>query len=77
MVKDVAFVAYVVRDVPQAVAFYRDVLGLQSAFAVDGDPPPGSESAACTGLNFEVEDIVAARGDGNACTLHHRNGVAQ
>ena len=28
MVKDVAFVAYSVRDVPKAIAFYRDVIGL-------------------------------------------------
>lgn len=77
MVRDVAFVAYAVRDVPRAVAFYRDVLGLQpgesfnesfvefnvgsTAFAVDGDPPPGSEPGTCSGLNFEVNDIAAAR----------------
>jgi catechol 2,3-dioxygenase-like lactoylglutathione lyase family enzyme len=55
MIKDIAFVAYAVSDVPRAVAFYRDVLGLEPgepfndqyvefnvgsiAFAVDGSPP--------------------------------------
>ena len=29
MVKDMAFVAYSVRDVPKAIAFYRDVMGLK------------------------------------------------
>jgi predicted enzyme related to lactoylglutathione lyase len=76
MINDIAFVAYSVRDVPRAVAFYRDVLGLQvskvfnegfvefaigsGSFAVDGDPP-GYEPGTCTGLNFEVADIVAAQ----------------
>jgi predicted enzyme related to lactoylglutathione lyase len=77
MIKEIAFVAYAVRDVPRAVAFYRDVLGLEvgepfneeyvefnvggSAFAVDGSPPPGYEPGACTGLNFEVADVAAVR----------------
>jgi predicted enzyme related to lactoylglutathione lyase len=76
MIKDIAFIAYSVRDVRRAVAFYRDVLGLEpgeafnegyvefnvgsSVFAVDGDPP-GYEPGTCTGLNFEVDDIGAAR----------------
>lgn len=76
MIKDLAFIAYAVRDVPKAVAFYRDVLGLElgepfndgyvefnvgsSVFAVDGDPP-GYEPGTCTGVNFEVDDIAAAR----------------
>ena len=29
MIKDIAFVAYSVRDVPKSVAFYRDVIGLK------------------------------------------------
>ena len=69
--------AYAVSDVPRAVAFYRDVLGLQpgqafndgyvefnvgtTAFAVDGSPPPGCEPGSCSGLSFEVDDIAAAR----------------
>jgi predicted enzyme related to lactoylglutathione lyase len=77
MIRDVAFIAYAVRDVPRAVAFYRDVLGLKvgepfndeyaefnvgsTAFAVDGSPPPGNDPGTCSGLNFEVDDIAAAR----------------
>jgi predicted enzyme related to lactoylglutathione lyase len=76
MIKDIAFVAYPVRDVPRAVAFYRDVLGLgpgdpfneqyvefnvgSTVFAVDGSPP-GYEPGTCNGVNFEVDDISAAR----------------
>ncbi|HEY2474082.1 MAG TPA: VOC family protein [Candidatus Cybelea sp.] len=75
MIKDIAFIAYSVRDVPRAAAFYHDVLGLEvgeafnegfvefnvgsSSFAVDGDPP-GYEPGSSTGVNFEVSDIVAA-----------------
>lgn len=73
----IAFVAYAVRDVPRAVAFYRDVVGLgtphpfndgyvefdpgESAFAVDGDPPPGCEPGTCSGVAFDVDDIDALR----------------
>jgi len=76
-IKDVAFTAYAVSDVPRAIAFYRDILGLEqgewfndrfiefnvgsTAFAIDGDPPPGAEPGKCTGVNFEVDDVVAAR----------------
>lgn len=76
MINDIAFVAYSVRDVTKAVAFYRDVLGLQAGemfgdryaefnvgsgvFAVDADPP-GYEPGTCTGVNFEVDDVTAAR----------------
>jgi predicted enzyme related to lactoylglutathione lyase len=77
MIKDVAFVAYAVRNVPEAVTFYRDVVGLQpgesfnenyvefsvgsTAFAVDGEPP-GYEPGTCSGVNFEVDNISEARG---------------
>jgi predicted enzyme related to lactoylglutathione lyase len=37
MVKDVAFIAYSVKDVPRAVAFYRDVIGLSPGGAEFGD----------------------------------------
>jgi predicted enzyme related to lactoylglutathione lyase len=76
VIKDIAFIAYAVRDVPRAVAFYRDVLGLQpgepfnesyvefnvgsATFAVDGEPP-GYEPGTCTGLNFEVDDLAVLR----------------
>ena len=75
-VKDVAFVAYAVRNVPNAVAFYRDVLSLgpgdqlgdqyveftvgSTTFAVDGEPPD-QRPGTCSGVNFEVEDIASAR----------------
>jgi predicted enzyme related to lactoylglutathione lyase len=76
MINDIAFVAYSVRDLAKAVAFYRDVLGLQAGepfgdryaefnvgsgvFALDADPP-GYEPGTCTGVNFEVDDIAAFR----------------
>jgi predicted enzyme related to lactoylglutathione lyase len=76
MIKDVAFIAYAVRDVPRAMAFYRDVVGLQPgesfsdeyvefnvgsiAFAVDSSPA-GYEPGTCSGVAFEVDDITAAR----------------
>ena len=76
MIKDVAFIAYAVRDVPKAVAFYRDVVGLQpgepfneeyvefnagsTAFAVDSSPA-GYEPGTCSGVAFEVDDIADAR----------------
>jgi predicted enzyme related to lactoylglutathione lyase len=77
VVKGLAFVAYAVRDASRAAAFYRDVVGLKleetfneeyvefdlgtTAFAVDGSPPPGCEPGTCSGVNFEVDDIAAAR----------------
>lgn len=76
MIKDVAFIAYAVSDVPRAVAFYRDVVGLplakvfndgyvefnagSTAFAVDRDPP-GVLPGTCSGVAFEVDDIDKAR----------------
>lgn len=76
MIKDVAFIAYAVRDVPRSVAFYRDVICLQpgesfseeyvefnvgsTAFAVDSSPA-GYEPGTCSGVGFEVDDIAAAR----------------
>lgn len=77
MIKDIAFVAYPVRDIPTAVAFYRDVLGLElgepfgenyvefnvgsTVFAVDSEPPLVYEPGTCSGVHFEVENISAAR----------------
>jgi len=37
MIKDVAFIAYSVKDVPRAVAFYRDVIGLKPGASEFGD----------------------------------------
>lgn len=76
MIKDIAFVAYAVSDVPRSVAFYRDVVGLplgkafnagyvefvagSTAFAVDGEPA-GYAPGTCSGVAFEVDDVDAVR----------------
>jgi predicted enzyme related to lactoylglutathione lyase len=75
MVKDMAFVAYSVRDVPRARAFYRDTLGLipgdsfgdhwiefnvgSSTFGIGNGESLGFEPGASTGAAFEVDDIYA------------------
>ena len=51
VVTELAFVAYYVRDVAAAVAFYRDVVGLT----------PGIEPGTSSGAAFEVDNIEAAR----------------
>lgn len=77
MVKDLAFVAYSVRDVPAAVAFYRDVVGLEpgesfgdhwaeftvgsTAFGIGNGEPLGYPPGKSTGASFEVDDIDAMR----------------
>ena len=76
MVKGVAFLAYSVRDVPGAIAFYRDVVGLTPgetfgehwaefdaggvAFGVGNGEPLGFIPGQSTGLMFEVGDIERA-----------------
>ncbi len=76
-VKDLAFVAYSVRDVPAAIAFYRDVLGLEpgelfsehwaefnlgsATFGIGNGEPLGYEPGKSTGASFEVDDILAMR----------------
>jgi predicted enzyme related to lactoylglutathione lyase len=73
MVKDLAFVAYSVRDVPAAIAFYRDVVGLtpgesfgehwaeftigSTAFGIGNGEPLGYAPGKSTGVSFEVDDI--------------------
>lgn len=75
MIRDLAFTAYAVRDVPKAAAFYSEIVGLErgesfgegfvefnvgsGVFALDGEPP-GYEPGSCNGVAFEVDDIVAA-----------------
>jgi predicted enzyme related to lactoylglutathione lyase len=77
MVKDLAFVAYSVRDIPRATAFYRDVVGLRpgnvfgdhwaefdigtTAFGVGNGEPLGFIPGQSNGAMFEVDDIDAAR----------------
>ncbi|HEY1977575.1 MAG TPA: VOC family protein [Candidatus Baltobacteraceae bacterium] len=77
MVKEIAFFAYSVRDVPRAQAFYRDVLGLKpskmfsehwsefdvgnATFGVGNGEPLGYAPGASTGAAFEVDDVPAMR----------------
>jgi predicted enzyme related to lactoylglutathione lyase len=78
MIKDVAFFAYSVRDVPAAITFYRDVLGLRPGamfgdhwaefdagtvtFGIGNGEPLGMAPGASFGAVFEVDDINAERG---------------
>jgi len=77
MVKDVAFIAYSVRDVPGAKAFYRDVVGLtpsdmftdgwaefnvgSTTFGVGNGEPLGITPGSSFSLTLEVDDVVAER----------------
>ena len=77
MIKDMAFVAYSVRDVPRARDFYRDTLGLvpgdafgdhwiefnvgNTTFGIGNGESLGFEPGASTGAAFEVDDISAMR----------------
>jgi len=77
MIKDFAFVAYSVRDLPKAIAFYRDVVGLQpgetfgnhwaefnvgsSAFGLGDGTPLGFTPGQSTGASFEVDNIAEMR----------------
>jgi predicted enzyme related to lactoylglutathione lyase len=77
MVKNVAFFAYSVRDVPRAQAFYRDVLGLSPGelyndhwaefevgnvtFGVGNGEGLGFVPGQSTGASFEVDDVEAMR----------------
>jgi predicted enzyme related to lactoylglutathione lyase len=75
MIKDLAFVAYSVRDVPAATAFYRDVIGLKpgdmvsehwaefdvgsTTFGLGNGTPLGIEPGSCFAATFEVDDVDA------------------
>ena len=77
MVKDIAFVAYSVRDVPRARDFYRDTLGLTpgesfgdhwvefdvgaTTFGIGNGESLGFKPGASTGAAFEVDDIEGMR----------------
>jgi predicted enzyme related to lactoylglutathione lyase len=77
VVKDVAFVAYSVRDVPKAIAFYRDVIGLTpsdtfsdhwaefnvgaTTFGVGNGEPLGIAPGSSFAATFEVDDLAADR----------------
>lgn len=75
MYKGLAFVAYSVKDVPGAVKFYRDVIGLtpaemfgdhwaefevgDSTFGVGNGESIGIAAGSQASAAFEVEDIAA------------------
>jgi predicted enzyme related to lactoylglutathione lyase len=77
MIKDIAFFAYSVRDVPRARAFYIETLGLQpgesfgdhwvefdvghATFGIGDGTALGFEPGASTGAAFEVDDIQTLR----------------
>ena len=77
MVKDIAFVAYSVRDVPKAVKFYRDVVGLTpgesfgehwvefnvgaTAFGIGNGESLGFVPGTSAGAAFEVDGIKDMR----------------
>ena len=75
MVKDMAFVAYSVRDVPRAIAFYRDTVGLRpgasfgdhwaefdvgsATFGIGDGTPLGIQPGSSFAATFEVDDVRA------------------
>ena len=77
MIKDIAFFAYSVRDVPRARDFYRDVLGLQAGdsfgdhwvefdvgnttFGIGNGEPLGITPGSSFAATFEVDDVAAER----------------
>lgn len=77
MVKDVAFIAYSVRDVPAAKAFYRDIIGLTpsdvfsdgwaefrvggTTFGVGNGEPLGIAPGSAFSLTLEVDDVSVER----------------
>jgi predicted enzyme related to lactoylglutathione lyase len=77
MVKDIAFFAYSVRDVPRARTFYAEALGLRpgdsfgdhwiefdvgnATFGIGDGSALGFEPGSSTGAAFEVDDIQAMR----------------
>jgi predicted enzyme related to lactoylglutathione lyase len=77
MVKEMAFAAYSVRDVPKAREFYRDVVGLTPAesfgdhwvefdvgsttFGIGNGEPLGITPGSSFAVTFEVDDVAAER----------------
>ncbi len=75
MIKDLAFVAYSVADVPRSVAFYRDVVGLEltdivseswaefaagsATFGVGKGQALGITPGSQFSATFEVDDVHA------------------
>ena len=77
MIKGMAFVAYSVNDVPRAVAFYRDIVGLKQAglasdywvefdagdttFGIGRGEGLGIAPGSAFSAAFEVDDLTQAR----------------
>jgi predicted enzyme related to lactoylglutathione lyase len=77
MVKDLAFVAYSVKDAATGAKFYREVVGLEpgeifgdhwaefnvgtATFGVGNGEGLGITPGSSTGAAFEVDDVAAAR----------------
>src|SRR5215469_3481922 len=77
MYKELAFIAYSVKDVPRAITFYRDVIGLKPSdmftdywaefdigdrtFGVGDGESIGIKAGSQGSAAFEVEDIAAER----------------
>jgi predicted enzyme related to lactoylglutathione lyase len=77
VVKDIAFFAYSVSDVPRAQRFYSEMLGLKpgdsfgdhwvefdvgkATFGIGNGTPLGFEPGSSTGAAFEVDDMAALR----------------
>jgi predicted enzyme related to lactoylglutathione lyase len=77
MVKDIAFFAYSVRDVPRARTFYTEMLGLKpgdafgdhwiefdvgnATFGIGNGEGLGFQPGSSTGAAFEVDDLPAMR----------------
>ncbi len=77
MVKEIAFFAYSVRDVPRARAFYTETLGLKpgqefgdhwiefdvgnATFGIGNGESLGFQPGSSTGAAFEVDDLPAMR----------------
>jgi predicted enzyme related to lactoylglutathione lyase len=77
VIKEMAFVAYSVRDVPKAIAFYRDVIGLKpsemfsehwaefevgnTTFGVGNGEGIGIMPGSQFNATFEVDDLNSMR----------------
>ncbi|MDP9106155.1 MAG: VOC family protein [Candidatus Eremiobacteraeota bacterium] len=77
MVKEMAFIAYSVRDVPKAIAFYRDTLGLTPGemmsdhwaefdignvtLGLGNGEPLGIVPGTSFSATFEVDDVARER----------------
>jgi predicted enzyme related to lactoylglutathione lyase len=60
VVKDLAFIAYSVRDVPRAITFYRDVIGLKPG-DMFSDKWAEFDVGNTTFATFEVDDFSGMR----------------